>query len=243
MAPYLATSTVGVFDLKISRVGRIPNYVAVDPTLGPQPVLEKIPAIVRFFERDLRARTRSTRSARSSTTRPTWATRSRRRRSRCSTRRRTRRRSSTSSRTCGSATRSRSRSGRTSGCTRASRPGRSGSGASARAASPRPRSSTSLRDARDRHGVLDAAAGQPGRAGAPLRRDDLRPRRHDAPGAAREDRRLGVLRDPAPVDGAQQGRERHDAGVRGARRAHLAPRPRPVLPHLAVQAGEAGFGW
>ncbi len=50
MAPYLATSTVGVFDLKISRAGRIPNYVAVDPTLGPQPVLEKIPAIVRFFE-------------------------------------------------------------------------------------------------------------------------------------------------------------------------------------------------
>ena len=31
-------------------VGAIPNYVAVDPTLGPQPVLEKIPAIVRFFE-------------------------------------------------------------------------------------------------------------------------------------------------------------------------------------------------
>ena len=86
---------------------------------------------------------RSTRSARSSTTRPMSATRSRRRRSRCSTRRRTRRRSSTSSRTCGSATRSRSRSGRTSGCTRASRPGRSGSGASARAATRRPTSSTS----------------------------------------------------------------------------------------------------
>ncbi len=50
MAPYLATATVGVFDLKISRAGRIPNYVAVDPTLGPQPVLDKIPAIVRFFE-------------------------------------------------------------------------------------------------------------------------------------------------------------------------------------------------
>ncbi len=50
MAPYLATATVGVFDLKISKAGRIPNYVAVDPTLGPQPVLNKIPQIVRFFE-------------------------------------------------------------------------------------------------------------------------------------------------------------------------------------------------
>jgi aminopeptidase N len=50
MAPYLATSTVGVFDLKISRAGRIPNYVAVDPTLGEQPVLRKIPQIVRLFE-------------------------------------------------------------------------------------------------------------------------------------------------------------------------------------------------
>ena len=31
-----------------------------------------------------------------------------------------------------------------------------------------------------------------------VRRDDLQPRRHDAAGAAREDRRRHVLRDPAP---------------------------------------------
>jgi aminopeptidase N len=50
MAPYLATATVGVFDLKISRVGRIPSYVAFDPTLGDASVLKKLPAIVKFYE-------------------------------------------------------------------------------------------------------------------------------------------------------------------------------------------------
>ncbi|HET8873475.1 MAG TPA: M1 family metallopeptidase [Gaiellaceae bacterium] len=49
MAPYLATATLGVFDLTISQVGDIPSYVAVDPTLSKGNVLRKLPAIVRFY--------------------------------------------------------------------------------------------------------------------------------------------------------------------------------------------------
>ena len=44
------------------------------------------------------------------------------------------------------------------------------------------------------HGVLDAAARRPRAAGLPVQRDDLLPRRHDAAGPAREDRRRGLLR-------------------------------------------------
>jgi len=50
MAPYLATATLGVFDLSISQVGDIPSYVAVDPTLSKGNVLRKLPAIVQFYE-------------------------------------------------------------------------------------------------------------------------------------------------------------------------------------------------
>jgi aminopeptidase N len=49
MAPYLATATLGVFDLTISQVGGIPSYVAVDPTLSKGNVLRKLPDIVRFY--------------------------------------------------------------------------------------------------------------------------------------------------------------------------------------------------
>jgi aminopeptidase N len=49
MAPYLATATVGRFDLDISSVGGIPSYVAVDPTLSTGNVLRKLPAIVDFY--------------------------------------------------------------------------------------------------------------------------------------------------------------------------------------------------
>jgi aminopeptidase N len=49
MAPYLATATLGVFDLTISAVGDIPSYVAVDPTLSKGNVLRKLPDIVRFY--------------------------------------------------------------------------------------------------------------------------------------------------------------------------------------------------
>jgi aminopeptidase N len=49
MAPYLATATLGVFDLTISKVGNIPSYVAVDPTLSKGNVLRKLPDIVRFY--------------------------------------------------------------------------------------------------------------------------------------------------------------------------------------------------
>ena len=50
MAPYLATATLGVFDLTISKVGDIPSYVAVDPTLAKGNVLRKLPEIVQFYE-------------------------------------------------------------------------------------------------------------------------------------------------------------------------------------------------
>jgi aminopeptidase N len=49
MAPYLATATLGHFDLTRYRVGRIPAYVAVDPVLGGRQVLKKLPAVVRYY--------------------------------------------------------------------------------------------------------------------------------------------------------------------------------------------------
>jgi len=49
MAPYLATATVGRFDLSVSKVGSIPSYVAVDPTLPSGNVLRKLPDIVAFY--------------------------------------------------------------------------------------------------------------------------------------------------------------------------------------------------
>jgi aminopeptidase N len=50
MAPYLATATLGRFDLEVSSVDGIPSYVAVDPTLSKGNVLRKLPEIVRFYE-------------------------------------------------------------------------------------------------------------------------------------------------------------------------------------------------
>ena len=137
MAPYLATATLGRFDLTVSTTSAgIPTYVAVDPQLPKGQVLGQLPEVVDFSRRST-ARIRSTPSERSSTAPRSSATRSRRRRSRCSTGCRTRRRSSTSSPTCGSATRSPSRRGPTSGCTKGSPPGPNGSGASTRATSRR----------------------------------------------------------------------------------------------------------
>jgi aminopeptidase N len=49
MAPYLATATLGRFDLTISNVGSIPSYVAVDPTLPKGNVLRKLPEITEFY--------------------------------------------------------------------------------------------------------------------------------------------------------------------------------------------------
>ena len=50
MAPYLSTATLGRFDLTISKVGNIPSYVAVDPTLPSGNVFRKLPEIVQFYE-------------------------------------------------------------------------------------------------------------------------------------------------------------------------------------------------
>lgn len=50
MAPYLSTATLGRFDLTISKVGNIPSYVAIDPTLPTGNVFRKLPEIVEFYE-------------------------------------------------------------------------------------------------------------------------------------------------------------------------------------------------
>jgi aminopeptidase N len=53
MAPYLATATNGVFELRIDKVGAIPLYQAVDPKVGnPTLSFERLSAeaeIIRFF--------------------------------------------------------------------------------------------------------------------------------------------------------------------------------------------------
>jgi aminopeptidase N len=50
MAPYLATATLGRFDLIISQTSAgIPTYVAVDPQLPKGQVLDKLPEAVDFY--------------------------------------------------------------------------------------------------------------------------------------------------------------------------------------------------
>ena len=50
MAPYLATATLGRFDLtETTLAGGLPSYVAVDPTLSKGNVLRKLPDIVEFY--------------------------------------------------------------------------------------------------------------------------------------------------------------------------------------------------
>jgi hypothetical protein len=50
MAPYLATATLGKFNLDRYRLaGGLPVYVAVDPTLPDSSVLKKLPDIVAYY--------------------------------------------------------------------------------------------------------------------------------------------------------------------------------------------------
>jgi aminopeptidase N len=49
MAPYLATATLGRFDLTKSTTSGIPTYVAVDPQLAKGQVLSKLPEAVDFY--------------------------------------------------------------------------------------------------------------------------------------------------------------------------------------------------
>jgi len=49
MAPYLATTTLGRFDLTKSTTSGIPTYVAVDPQLAKGQVLSKLPEAVQFY--------------------------------------------------------------------------------------------------------------------------------------------------------------------------------------------------
>ena len=95
----------------------------------------------------------------------------------------------------------------TSGSTRASRPSRSTCGTSTRASPERPRGLPArLRRARPTALLAD----QGGRSAArhDVRQRRLPPRRHDAPGAAREDRRRAVLPHPAQLDGRARPRQR-----------------------------------
>ncbi len=50
MAPYLATSTIGKFDLTISKIGNIDSYLAIDPQLPTGNVFRLMPEIVHFYE-------------------------------------------------------------------------------------------------------------------------------------------------------------------------------------------------
>src|SRR5512132_4507167 len=49
MAPYLATTPLGKFDLTVSHVGGVPSYVAVDPQLAKGQVLSKLPEAVELY--------------------------------------------------------------------------------------------------------------------------------------------------------------------------------------------------
>ena len=49
MATYLATATLGRFDLTRSSVDGVPCYIAVDSGLRQRAVLKKLPSMVRFF--------------------------------------------------------------------------------------------------------------------------------------------------------------------------------------------------
>jgi aminopeptidase N len=49
MATYLATTTLGRFDLTVSSVDGVPSYVAVDPQLAKGQVLGRLPDAVRFY--------------------------------------------------------------------------------------------------------------------------------------------------------------------------------------------------
>ena len=49
MAPYLATATLGRFDLMQSSVDGVPSYVAMDQGLHGRAVLGRLPAMIRFY--------------------------------------------------------------------------------------------------------------------------------------------------------------------------------------------------
>lgn len=49
MSTYLATATLGRFELTEYRIDGIPTYVAVDPVFPYPEVLGKLPAVIRFF--------------------------------------------------------------------------------------------------------------------------------------------------------------------------------------------------
>ncbi len=109
MAPYLATITLGRFDVTTGMTpSGIPTYIAVDPrqASSASAVLRKLPAMVSFLENLYGSYPFEAVGAIVDDA-PSSATHSRPRPSRSSTTHPTRSPCSTSSRTCGSATRSR----------------------------------------------------------------------------------------------------------------------------------------
>ena len=81
--------------------------------------------------------------------------------------------------------------------------------------------------------------GNPGHAGAPLQRHDLLPRRDDAAGAPREGRRVQLLPDHPRLGDAEPLRQRDDATVHRAGGEDLRPRPGELLRRLALPGRQA----
>ena len=105
MAPYLATATLGRFDLtQYELESGLPVYIAIDPTLSTTSVLKKLPEIVEFYS-SIYGPYPFDAVGPSSTTPRRSGIRWRPRPSRCSTARRMRPPLPMSCRTCGTATR------------------------------------------------------------------------------------------------------------------------------------------
>ena len=79
----------------------------------------------------------------------------------------------------------------------------------------------------------------PGTPALPLQRHDLLPRRNDAAGASGEGRRVHLLADHPRLGDAEPLRQRDDRAVHRARRADLRPGPDRVLRRLALPGGQA----
>ena len=99
--------------------------------------------------------------------------------------------------------------------------------------------STRRRRTRRRPGSLVPGPGRPARSVGAVLDSGVRPRRDDAPGAAREDRRRHVLLDSPDLVQRTSWRQRDDQRLHRAGRASQRPGPERFLPGLAVQGGKA----
>ena len=238
MAPYLATATLGRFDLTRSHVDGIPSYVAVDPQLAADAgqVLDELPGRSWLLQRRSTGRIRSTRSGRSSTTRPdvgysletqtkpNFDRRARRDDARPRARAPVVRR-----------LRHAHASGPTSGCTRASPTWSEWIWAERHGGQTAQQSFKKVFNDND-PAIWDPPPGRVPSAAGAVQRHGLRPRGDDAAGAARQGRRRHLLPHPARLVRPAPLRQRDDRRLHRPRRARLAPQPGRVLPPLARQA-------